>query len=490
MGISFNAASLLNGNGIDVNAVIKEMQAVSSGQLTLWQQEQSSLQTNASLLTTINNDLSNLSSAVNALSDPLGALTAVSATSSLPAVLTATADPTATAGTHSIVLSGLASAGTVYTQALANANTSILPSGAASGDLKLQAGGSSGTTYDIPITQGSNDTISTLASYINRQSTAHNWGVTATVLNDASGARLAIYSQATGTPGALAITANATFDSNSNNTGNPTNLTFLAPVGGTNASFTVDGIPFSSTTNTVKDAIPGVTVNLASVYSGQVQVTVGSDTTQINGAVSNFVSAYNTLINDINKQFAVDPTTNNQGPLGTDASLRSLQSSLMTDVTYAMSGNSGLVNLASLGINMNNDGTLSIDAKQFSSSLAANPAAVTNFFQNAGATGFANNFGKDLMNLTDPTQGPLSLDLTQNRSEQTDLTNQITDFQAQLAQQQQALQAQFSQVNATLEMYPFLLQSVLSQLGWTMSSSNSSNTSPATGSSTSNSSGG
>ena len=483
MGISFNPASLLNGNGIDVNAVIKEIQAASSGQVTLWQQQQSDLQSKANLLTTINGDLSKLSDAIHALSDPLGALTAVSANSSLPAVLTATADSTATAGTHSIVLSGLASAGTVYTDSLANATTSILPSGAASGDLKLQVGGSSGTTYDIPITAGSNDTISTLAAYVNQQSSAHNWGVTATVLNDASGARLAIYSQAAGTPGALTIVGNTTVDSSGNNTGQPTSLNFLTPVGGTNATFTVDGIPFSSTTNIVKDATPGVTLNLASTYNGPVQVTVGADTSQINSAVSTFVSAYNTVIKDINAQFTVDPTTNNEGPLGSDASLRSLQSSLLSDVTYAISGNSDLVNLASLGINMQDDGTLSIDAKQFSSSLASNPAAVRSFFQNTNSTGFADNFSKDLFNLTSTTRGPLSLDLTQNRTEQRDLTNRIADFQAQLAEQQKTLLAQFSRVNATLELYPFLMQSVLSQLGYTMNAN--SNTSPTKGTSTS-----
>ena len=37
MGISFNAASLLSGNGIDVNSVVSEIQAAQSGQVTAWQ---------------------------------------------------------------------------------------------------------------------------------------------------------------------------------------------------------------------------------------------------------------------------------------------------------------------------------------------------------------------------------------------------------------------------------------------------------------------
>ena len=89
MGISFNAASLLSGNGINVNAVVSELQSASSGQLTTWQQDQTDLQTQQSLLTSINSDLTNLASAVSALSDPAGALTSVSATSSQPVILTA-----------------------------------------------------------------------------------------------------------------------------------------------------------------------------------------------------------------------------------------------------------------------------------------------------------------------------------------------------------------------------------------------------------------
>jgi flagellar hook-associated protein 2 len=469
MGISFNAASLLNGNGIDVNAVVAELQATTGKQLTLWQQQHADLQTKASLLTGINTDLSSLASAVQALADPVGAFSAVTATSSLPAVVTATANSSAATGNHTLVVSGLASSGTVYTAALADAKTSFLPSGATSADIQLQVGGSSGTTHDIQITAGSNDTISTLADYINQQSLDNNWGVTATVLTDASGARLAISSQATGSPGALAVTTNTT------------SLAFQPPVGGTDAVFTVDGIPFSSSSNTVSDAIPGVTLNLVSPYTGQVQVAVSPDQSQVTSALTNFVSAYNRVIADLNSQFAVDPTTNSQGPLGSDAGLRTLQTSLLADATFTVNGSNGLVNLAALGIDMQNDGTLSIDAQKVSNALASNPSGVQDFFQNL-TTGFATNFNKDLNSLTAPTQGPLNLDLAENRTQQADLGDRIANFQVQLATQKQHLLAQFSSVNASLELYPFLLQQVLSQLGNT--SSNSNNSGPTKGSST------
>ena len=50
------------------------------------------------------------------------------------------------------------------------------------------------------------------------------------------------------------------------------------------------------------------------------------------------------------------------GVLETDNNLRDIQNQLLSAVTYSIGGNSGLVNLASIGVNMNTDGTLSVDS--------------------------------------------------------------------------------------------------------------------------------
>ena len=77
MGISFNAASLLSGNGIDVNSVVSEIQAAQSGQVKAWQGDVTNLQTQATAINNINTDLSNLASAVQGLSN--GALAKLTA---------------------------------------------------------------------------------------------------------------------------------------------------------------------------------------------------------------------------------------------------------------------------------------------------------------------------------------------------------------------------------------------------------------------------
>ncbi|HEV2398257.1 MAG TPA: flagellar filament capping protein FliD [Candidatus Sulfotelmatobacter sp.] len=467
MGISLNPSTLLSGQGLDINSLVSQLINQKSGQLTEWQNEQTTLQTQAGALKQINDDLNNLATAVTALSDPLGALTAQAASSSNTAILTATATTSAPAGQHSLVVNNLATPGLVYADPVAGgASVSILPSGQNIGDLQLQIGGAGGTTADVQITAGTNDTFTSLASSINALSTQKNWGITASVVTDANGARLSIVSQATGTPGAIQVSTNTT------------SLKFENAVGGMNASVTIDGVPYQFTANTIPvGAIPGVTVNLASAAPNTaVQLSVGPDVQQATEAINNFVSAYNTVINDINQQFAVNPATDSQGPLAPDSALRALQSSLMQDATYSVSGNSGLVNLAALGINMNDDGTLTVgttpSGQALTQVLTSNPSAFQNFFQTAASTGFANHFHTDLINLTDPTIGLLNVDLAQNKTEQQNLADNINNFENQLTAQQQQLTQQLSQVNASLQSYPLLLQQVTEALA-TMDSGSS-----------------
>jgi flagellar hook-associated protein 2 len=573
MGVSLNPSTILSGQGINVSSVVSQIISEQSGQLSIWEGQQTTLATQEGLLEGEENNLTSLQTAVAALADPTGALAAQAASSSDPSVLTATSQTTAVTATHSIVVNSLATTGTLYTDPVAAGhNASILANGETTGDIQLQVGGSSNTPFDIPITQGSNDTLTTLAAYINTQSTANNWGVTASVVSDTSGSRLALFSQSSGTAGALAITTNTTtgaentastedlasadtsilptgqttgtiqlqlggsggttenlaitagsndtlntlasyintqsttnswgvtasvvndaggyhlsissstsgtpgdvaFGTNTTNLTPIANLNFDTPVGGTNASLTIDGVPFTSSSNIVTGAIQGVTLNLAGQSPGTppeiVQLAVGPDQNQITNAVNNFVSAYNAVVSTINSQYVVDPTGATPAPpLESDISLRSLQSSVLTDAAYAIGGNSGLVNLASMGINMNNDGTLTVGSnasgETFANVLASNPTAVQSFFQNQAVTGFANNFNADLTNLTDPTAGPLNVDLAQDQAEGSDLTTTISNFETQLTSQSTALTAEYDSVNASLQSYPLLLQEITETLG-------------------------
>ena len=119
------------------------------------------------------------------------------------------------------------------------------------------------------------------------------------------------------------------------------------------------------------------------------------------------------------------------------------------------------MNLGSLGVNVNNDGTLSVDSGTLNSALAGNFANVQSFLQGTG-TGFSSNLSNVLGNLIDPSSGALGLDAKGIAQSSQDITQHISDLQAALAIKQQNLTLVYSQVNATLQELP-LLQSQLSQ---------------------------
>ena len=170
MGVSLNPATLLSGQGIDVSSLVNQILAKSSGQLTEWDSEQSTLQSQASALNSINSDLNSLATAVTALSDPLGAITSQAATSSNSSVLTAIAQTTALPGNHSIVVTNLASAGTVYTNEFTEAPTDRFwrPAPPAA-RLICRSAAARERHMPSPLRPVANDTLTTLASYINKQ---------------------------------------------------------------------------------------------------------------------------------------------------------------------------------------------------------------------------------------------------------------------------------------------------------------------------------
>ncbi|HLI35557.1 MAG TPA: flagellar filament capping protein FliD [Terriglobia bacterium] len=440
-GINLNTAGLGLGSGLNVQQTVSQLVAAAQQSEAPLLQEQQLYTSQTSALNNINTLLGNLQTAVSALQDPLGALSAETATSSNTSVLTATAGSGATTGSHTITVNSLATTSSYYTGALASGDTTF-----GTGQFTLQVGSNAPVTITV---NGSNDTLNTLASYINSQ----NYGVTASVITDSNGARLSLVSNTSGAAGDLTIS------------GNTTGLSFTKAVTGANASLTVDGVPISSASNTVTGVIPDVTLNLTGTSTSAVTLTLNPDTSQATTAINNFVSAYNAVVQAVNAQYTVTPGASQQPPLLSDSSLSLVQNILASDLNYTLTGNNGITSLASLGITVNNDGTLSVDNGALTSALNNNFSAVQSFFQQTSSpNGFAVNFYNSLQSLTDPASGPLNIDLQGISQEQQSISQQISDFQANLAQQQQTWIQEYSQINATLQQLPLLISQINGQL--------------------------
>jgi len=172
---------------------------------------------------------------------------------------------------------------------------------------------------------------------------------------------------------------------------------------------------------------------------------------------------YHTAIKDINAQFNVSANGSGGGPLEADGSLREAQSALLAAVTFSNTGNNSISNLESLGISLNNDGTLSVNQGTLATNLAGHFSDVQNFLQSS-TNGFANNLDSLLTNLADPSAGTLGLDAKSLAQTSQDLGSHISDLQSNLAIKQASLILIYSQVNATLQELPLLQQQLSQQL--------------------------
>ena len=432
------------GQGIDVNAFVQLALGGDQANINNLQSQETGINTQSSALAHITSTLTLLKSAASALNDPLGVVNSELAASSNSNAVTATAASTATAGTHTIAVTSLATTSSFYSDAVAASTTPL-----ATGDtISISAGGTSVATVTVDST---NNTLTKIAAAINAQTTA----VRASVINDANGARLAFVSAASGAPGNLAVTGSL-------HRTDTTAITFIQAVAGLNAVLTVDGVPISSTTNTVSNVINGVTLNLAGATGNTpVTLTVAPDTSSIATSINHLVTSYNAAINAINAQFQVSANGTGGGPLEADGSLRQAQQALLGAITHSVAGSGGQVNLTNLGINVNNDGTLTVNSGGLSTALSSNFSGVQSFLQTA-STGFAGNLITVLSGLTDSISGVLGLDANGLTQSSQALSQQVSDLQSAMAVKQQNLIAVYARVNTTLQELP-LLQSQLSQ---------------------------
>lgn len=456
MGITINTSALLSSGGFDVQSLVDAMIQADEAPEQVWQNELQTEQSQASALNTLSTDLSNLSSDADALNDYTGAFAARSATSSNSSVVTGSATSGATVADHTVTVTNLASAASYYSTTKVATGDTALTGG---GTLSIQVG--NGTTQTVDL--GTYDTLNQVASQINGLSA----GVTASVVNDSSGAILSVVGNNTGTANDVSLT-----------TSSGAALSFTQTSSGKDASFTVDGIPLTSATNQVTGVIPNVSFQLVGTSSSPVDVSIGADTDSASQAISSFVNDYNTLISALNSQFSYDSSTDSAGPLADDSVVQELQEQMLQAISGSTSSSGSITDLSSLGITMNDDGTLSLDSSTLSSALSSNFSDVQNFLQNT-SNGFALNVSNLLTNLTNATNGPLVVDLNGINDTETSLNDSIDNFNTNMVALRQQLVTQLTQASDALQELPLDEQQIAADLGQmpTVSSSSSSSTS-------------
>jgi len=460
MGITVNTSALLSSGGFDVQSLVDAMIQADEAPEQVWQNQLQAAQSQASALQSLSTDLSNLSNDADALNDYTGAFASRSVNSSDSSVVSATAGTGATLGTHTVTVTNLASKASYYS------NTNVASGGTAltgGGTLSIKVGSGQTQTIDL----GTYNTLNKVAAQINKLSI----GVTASVINDSSGAVLSVVGNNTGTANdvGLSTTAGAA-------------LSFTQTSSGKDANYSIDGIPLTSATNTVSGIISNVSFQLLGTSSNPVDVSVNANTDAASQAISNFVNDYNTLISAINSQFTFDTSTNSAGPLAGDTMVRQLQEQMLGAISGSTSSSGSITGLSSLGIAMNDDGTLSLDSSTLNNALNSNFSDVQTFLQNTN-NGFALNVSNLLTNLTDPANGPIVVDLKGINATESSLNDSINNFNANMAILRQQLVDQLTRASNALQELPLQEEQIAADLGQmpTISNSSGSNSSNTVG---------
>src|SRR6185437_15272396 len=318
VGISFGSPT--SGQGFDVtqtvNEIVTNMQAVE----TPWKNQLTQLQAQDAAYTAIGTDLSALTTDLQSLTDFQGVLAQKQGSSSDTNILQLTsASNSAIAGSHTITVNSLASTASFSSDVIANASDLL------SGTLTFTVGGTP-TIVTIP---GGGETLAQLSSQLN----SAGLGVTTNVITEPGGSLLSIVSNTSGSAGNFTLSSSLTDTSNSNA---PVN--FSQGQTGADASLKIDGVNITSASNTVTNAIPGVTFQLLSASAGtQVQVEITNNNAAVETAVNSFVTDYNKVISDINTQEGKDASGNPE-PLYGNPNLSMIQSQLQSALTFMTSG--------------------------------------------------------------------------------------------------------------------------------------------------------
>lgn len=460
------------GSGLDVNSIITQLMAAESQPLTLLQKQASSINTQISAVGQITSQASTLSGKAVALQS-LSLWKGVSATSSDPGSVTAdTSAGGAVAGTYTVSVQQLAQSQTVTGAALPSSSSTLN-----AGTITIQLGTWSGTSFTAqsgasPVTV-SISTANTSLSAIRDQINAANAGVQASIITDASGARLSLRSTSTGAQNGFKINATETVDD-----GNPaTGLSSLTydPSGTSsqmtlnqsaqNALATVNGISISSASNTLTNVSNGMNLTASRVTSSPVTIGVSTNTTAITAAINDFVTAYNTLNANIHDQTKYDPASKTGGPLQGDPTIVGFQYQLRGAISQSRTASSVFSTLSQIGISVQGDGSLAVDSAKLSAAMTNLPE-VQNLFSATGS-GSAQGVAVALQQIADAATtsgGRLNSETTGLRSQLQANSSRQDDMQTHLQQEQARYQAQFQALDTQMAQMSALSSYVSQQL--------------------------
>lgn len=387
------------GSNLDVDGIVSQLMAVEKQPLALLQKREADYQAKLSAYGSLKGSLSAFQTAMQGLADgsKFQAATASAADSS---VLAASASGKAVPGSYSVEVQQLAQQQKIRSEGFASTSTVI-----GSGTLTIQYGAydSGSNTFTLNNAKPAqtvtidpaNNTLSGVRDAIN----AANIGVSATIINDGASNRLVMTSKDTGASSSIKISV-ADDDGNDLDASGLSRLAFdpTAAAGtgknmaevqpGQDAKLKIDGIDISKPSNTITDAIEGVTLNLLKSNTGSpTTLTVGRDVAGVKASVEAFVKAYNNVSQTLAGLSAYNAATKTGAALQGDSTTLSIQSRIRATLSAtvgAAAAGSGLSSLSDIGVAFQKDGTLALDSTKLQAALDNNFNGIAGLFSAQG----------------------------------------------------------------------------------------------------------
>lgn len=222
-------------------------------------------------------------------------------------------------------------------------------------------------------------------------------GVTASIVNDGSGFRLVLASDTTGAKNAIRISVDDA-DGNSTDGGASAGLSQLAfdptqtagsgqnlseAAAGKSASVKIDGISINSQTNTLTDAVSGVTLTLKAATTTTQSLTIGRDASGASKQIEGFVKAYNELSKQLTDLSSYDAQSKKAAVLQGETVVRSIQFQLKSVMNGVLPGGS-FTRMADAGISFDKNGTMTFDANKFAANANSNAEGMASLFASYG----------------------------------------------------------------------------------------------------------
>jgi flagellar hook-associated protein 2 len=347
-------------------------------------------------------------------------------TSSDETVAKATADSTALLGSYVVNVSTLAKA-TVLQSTGYTGTTDTIGQGA----LTINVGSAS---KDITI-DATNNTLAGVKDAINDAGA----GVTASIVNTGTSSapsyKLILQGKNTGSENAVTVSF-AVSDGGSNPFAGGGDVVQAAG----DASFTVNGLSLTRSSNSVSDAIPGVTLSLLKEGGASSTVTVNKDTSSVKDNIKKLVDSYNGVAKLVADQFALNGATGRQGALAGDSTVRAAISRLRAALNSPSGLDGGIRSLSDIGISFQRDGSLKLDEAKLSGALSNNPEAVQKLFLKS-----ENGIGKRIPDAVDSLIDSVSGAIT---ARQNGITKTLAALEKKIAREEERIAAYEARLTA------------------------------------------